>query len=459
MSLIDFTQGKSANATSSGDYSSSYLPANAFDDNESNAWISTYAASSWIAIDIEEAAIVTQLRYRTFSYASECPKSYALYASNTGAFAGEETLLDSKSNLTLTTYTWYAWDFANSTPFRYYRLVLTLGGGAWWVDAAEIELNGEEAPPPVPDPPTNIQALAGDRQVTLSWDSSTGATSYNIYFSTSPGVTPETGTKIAGATSPHIHDSLPAGQPYFYIVTAQNDSGESAASTEVSATPHPPYPYFNIYWSLSPGVTKETGTRIMATSSPYIHSQLQNGQPYFYVLTTTTEIAESADSPEVSATPYAAEAYYEPLTPPGPEPFVMIPQALQTNFPLLSCLASGNFAKRWIFKVCRVRYGTAKQKRRLQQTIQAYYVPPYHRSPCDAYRRDSFALAVAAWQALTPEEKKPYRHFVSHYGIVMSGYNRFISKFMKARAKSPLNPCTNPPRPDTRHLRLSPGRW
>lgn len=43
--------------------------------------------------------------------------------------------------------------------------------------------------------------------------------------------------------------------------------------------------------------------------------------------------------------------------------------------------------------------------------------------------RGVFADAVAAWQSLTDEEKKEYSDL--HYPTRMSGYNRFISKYLK----------------------------
>ena len=54
-------------------------------------------------------------------------------------------------------------------------------------------------------PPENVSATAGDAQVTISWDSVDCATSYNIYWSTSSGVTKDTGTKISDVTSPYPH--------------------------------------------------------------------------------------------------------------------------------------------------------------------------------------------------------------------------------------------------------------
>jgi hypothetical protein len=73
--------------------------------------------------------------------------------------------------------------------------------------------------------------------VTISWDAVSDATSYNIYWSTTSGVTKINGTKITGATNPYSHTGLTNQTKYYYIVTAVNSAGESAESTEASATP------------------------------------------------------------------------------------------------------------------------------------------------------------------------------------------------------------------------------
>jgi len=70
---------------------------------------------------------------------------------------------------------------------------------------------------------------------TISWNSVSGATSYNIYWSTTSGVTTSNGTKITNATSPYTHTGLTSGTTYYYVVTAVNSSGESSVSSQVSA--------------------------------------------------------------------------------------------------------------------------------------------------------------------------------------------------------------------------------
>ena len=54
----------------------------------------------------------------------------------------------------------------------------------------------------MPPAPAGVAATAGDTRVTLTWGPVAGATSYNVYWSTTPGVTTANGTQIAGAWNP-----------------------------------------------------------------------------------------------------------------------------------------------------------------------------------------------------------------------------------------------------------------
>jgi len=97
-----------------------------------------------------------------------------------------------------------------------------------------------------PAAPTGVSAIGYNGYVTISWAPVATATSYNIYWGTTTGVTPATGTKVAGAISGNAVMGLVNGTTYFFIVTAVNAAGESMASTEATAVPaiilvsHPP---------------------------------------------------------------------------------------------------------------------------------------------------------------------------------------------------------------------------
>lgn len=91
---------------------------------------------------------------------------------------------------------------------------------------------------PTPDPVIGVKAAGGIYGNSISWAISARATRYNVYWSTSPGVTKTNGNKVAGLNSPNFsHTRLTNGTRYYYMVTAENSSGESADSAEVSAVP------------------------------------------------------------------------------------------------------------------------------------------------------------------------------------------------------------------------------
>jgi hypothetical protein len=97
--------------------------------------------------------------------------------------------------------------------------------------------NNSAAPAVAPTAPTAVTIAPGNARATLTWASVVGASSYNIYWSTTPGVTAATGTKITGATNPYTLAQLTNGTTYYFVVSAVNEHGESAASDQCSTVP------------------------------------------------------------------------------------------------------------------------------------------------------------------------------------------------------------------------------
>ncbi len=89
----------------------------------------------------------------------------------------------------------------------------------------------------IPGIPSGVFASSGVNQITINWNNVSNATSYNIYWLTSSGVTRSTGTRITNASRPYTHTGLTAGVTYYYVVTALNAFGESTESLQVSAVP------------------------------------------------------------------------------------------------------------------------------------------------------------------------------------------------------------------------------
>lgn len=189
-----------------------------------------------------------------------------------------------------------------------------------------------------PDPavtagaPSALTAKPGNGQVTLDWLAVNGATSYNVYYLTSAGVTTTSGTKMASVKAPAVHLGLTNGTTYYYIVTAVNGFGESPASVETNATPtlpagNPAAPTnftvtynsgsglpntmtwttvsgmsYNLYWSTRPIYPDHTAADNViryVTPGSYSHSNVQPGVTYCYIVTAMNSAGESADSMQV----------------------------------------------------------------------------------------------------------------------------------------------------------------
>jgi hypothetical protein len=118
--------------------------------------------------------------------------------------------------------------------------------------------SAEDDGPALPAAPSGLTASAGNAQATLSWSAVTGATGYTVYSSTTSGG-PYQGVAVGLQATGFVHAGLVNGVTYFYAVTAQNGSGESVPSTQVSAVPAAPPPApipagsIDVWWP-KPGV-------------------------------------------------------------------------------------------------------------------------------------------------------------------------------------------------------------
>jgi PKD repeat protein len=121
-----------------------------------------------------------------------------------------------------------------------YNKIYAIGGAS---HAQPIQVNEEYDPngtvPILPTAPQNLQASAGDTQVTLTWsapvsDGGSPITNYNIYSSTVSGTTylhANAGNKLA-----YTDTGLINGMTYYYQVNAVNSAGEGPKSTEINVT-------------------------------------------------------------------------------------------------------------------------------------------------------------------------------------------------------------------------------
>ena len=245
--------------------------------------------------------------------ASDGADSYNLYWSNsTGVTSANGTKIESAVS-----------------PYEHTDLI---PGNIYYYVVTAVNTNGEsddsEEVSEIPDlsAPLNVTATAGQEKITISWDASDGADSYDLYWSNSTGVTSANGTKIESAVSPYEHTDLIPGNIYYYVVTAVNTNGESDDSEEVSEIPDLSAPLnvtatagqekitiswdasdgadsYNLYWSNSTDVTSANGTMIESAVSPYEHIGLLPDKTYYYVVIAVNTHGESDDSEECFETP------------------------------------------------------------------------------------------------------------------------------------------------------------
>jgi hypothetical protein len=93
-------------------------------------------------------------------------------------------------------------------------------------------------PPPPPVTPSGLTPTTGNGQVALSWNPILGATSYNVYKSSSSPLTAASNKTTVTDTSTTV-SGIANGNAIFAAVTAVNPGGESPLSAEVCAVPTP----------------------------------------------------------------------------------------------------------------------------------------------------------------------------------------------------------------------------
>ena len=188
------------------------------------------------------------------------------------------------------------------------------------------------APPLPATPPTGLAARATNHAVALSWTAPVYARSYNVKNATASGG-PYTTVANVPVTS-YTNFGLNNGTTYYFVVSALNYNGETANSSEVSATPVAVPPgaptgltamaahglvqlnwtapvggvganNYNVKRGTTSGGSYATITNVTTTSFADT-AGLVDGTTYYYVVSGLNFDGEGPNSSEVGATPTAA---------------------------------------------------------------------------------------------------------------------------------------------------------
>ena len=99
----------------------------AMDRNSSTQWISSNSQPNyWIQYQFESATMCNAYSITVGTGSNTSPKTWELQGSNTGAFAGEETTLDTQTNITWTASEKKTFYTSNVISYIYYRVAISV---------------------------------------------------------------------------------------------------------------------------------------------------------------------------------------------------------------------------------------------------------------------------------------------------------------------------------------------
>lgn len=222
------------------------------------------------------------------------------------------------SSVTTTTYTDSG--LTNGTTYTYYVVAFKQNSPASSASGS-VTATPQAA---TAGTPTGLAAAAADGQVSLTWNTSAGATSYQILRNSV-----QVGTS---ATASYVDTGLTNGTSYSYTVKAVIGGSPTTASVAVSATPVAAAPtaptglnatvgsaQIGLSWTAPTGADKysvyRNGSLVTTVTTPsYTDTGLTNGVTYsYYVVAFKQNSVGSTASATITATPVAAK----PATPTG----------------------------------------------------------------------------------------------------------------------------------------------
>ena len=154
--------------------------------------------------------------------------------------------------------------------------------------------------------PSNLTATGAAGQVTLDWNTVSGANSYTVYWDNATGISSSSTAITSVSTDNYSHSGLDNGSTYYYKVAAvDTDNTTGSLSSEVSAATPLPAPdnlsasganntvtltwnsisgatSYTLYWDNVSGIDSTDTAITSITNDNYTHSNMDNGSTYYY---------------------------------------------------------------------------------------------------------------------------------------------------------------------------------
>lgn len=186
--------------------------------------------------------------------------------------------------------------------------------------------------PPAPGAPILLEPVAGNGEVTLTWNGVDEATGYKVFMSESPEAIDNEVAAVTDSVYSHTITGLTNGKAYYFVLKATNTGSDSAPSLPVTATPMtvPGVPtnitatagnrqaIITFTPPVDDGGSPITGYEVTAmpgnhkvfgTSSPITMTGLDNGTSYTFTVTAINGKGNSVQSAESeSVTPLVPTA-------------------------------------------------------------------------------------------------------------------------------------------------------
>jgi fibronectin type 3 domain-containing protein/phenylpyruvate tautomerase PptA (4-oxalocrotonate tautomerase family) len=159
------------------------------------------------------------------------------------------------------------------------------------------DFNVDALSAPLPAAPGGLVATAGNAQVVLDWADAANATSYSVRYGTTSGSYPNV---ITGVTaSARTVTGLTNGTTYYFVVSSVNASGESANSSQVSATPtaviiNDNFSAANSNWTKIAGGTFAVSSGLLELTAPLDGGNV-NGNVYLHNTTYAGDFEQKVD--------------------------------------------------------------------------------------------------------------------------------------------------------------------